>query len=94
MLMAYAQCQPSRSKVAKSQLLSQGRQLMEQVQTCVRDKTTAMQELMVQLKDQLEPVQVGCNWFSPKQSNWFKQQGWKAVALPEDEDELSDLDAL
>ena len=94
MLMAYAQCQPSHSKVAKSQLLSQGRQLMEQVQTCVREKATAMRELMVQLKDQLEPVQVDYNWFSPRQSNWFQLQGWKAVPLPEDEDALSDLDAL
>lgn len=93
MLMAYAQCQPSRSKIAQSRLLSQSRNLMEQVRACVGEKAVAMRELMVQLHGQMEPVQVDYNWFSPKQRNWFQQQGWKAIQLPEGE-ALSDLDAL
>ncbi len=94
MLMAYAQCQPSREKLAKSRFLSQGSQLMAQMQSCVREKTSAMRSMMEQLKGQMEPVQLAYLWFNPLQSNWLKLQGWKAVTLPQDSDALAELDTL
>ena len=94
MLLAYAQCQPSREKLAKSRFLSQGRDLMAQMQSCVHTKASTMRSMMEQLKGQLQPVQMESNWFNPKQSNWLKLQGWKALKLPDDNDALSELDTL
>lgn len=94
MLLAYAQCQPSREKLAKSRFLSQGRDLLAQMQSCVQTKAVAMRSMMEQLKGQLEPVRVERNGFSPKQRNWLQRQGWKALELPDDSDALAELDAL
>ena len=45
-----------------------------------------MRSMMKQLISQLEFPQLA--------SNWFRQQGWKFVELPEDNDALVKLDTL
>jgi hypothetical protein len=92
-LLAYAQCRPSREKMARSQFLSQGRKLMRQMQACVQEKTAALRSVLQLLQGSLEPVQVHQTWFSPKHSNWLQGAGWQAVELPEG-DELQELDAM
>lgn len=92
-LLAYAQCQPSLEKMARSRLLSQGRDLMQQMRTCLRSKEASLRSTMQLLQGQLEPAQVQATWFNPKRSNWLQWAGWKAAELPQNE-ELQELDML
>lgn len=92
-LLAYAQCQPSQEKLARSRFLSQGRQMMQELQSCVQSRTATMRDMLEKLKDNLQPSQVQQTLFNPKRSNWLGLGGWKAVDLPEG-DELLNLDTL
>jgi len=88
--LAYAQCQPSPDWLGRQRFFGRGQQAMQSLRDCVRTRQSELTTTLPLLLGNLQEVQVGWNRFRP----WPALPRWQAVALPEDEDELQQLDTL
>lgn len=88
--LAYAQCLPSPEWLGRQRFFGRGQQAMQSLRDCVRSRQSVLAASMPLLQGNLLEVQVGWTHFRP----WPALPRWQAAALPEDEDELQQLDSL
>lgn len=88
--LAYAQCLPSPEWLGRQRFFGRGQQAMQSLRDCVRTRQSGLAAIMPLLQGNLLEVQVRWTHFRP----WPALPRWQSAALPEDEEELQQLDSL